>query len=73
MPVSGTLYPSEPTEEPIDFEADFVSFVSNTTYGKPPIIAPGTPDYQPADDGEVTVFYVNPANMAALSATKTNG
>jgi hypothetical protein len=58
----------------VDFnEVDFISFVNHNTYGKPPIIAPGTDDFTPARErqGDVTVLYVNPNNITALRATKT--
>jgi hypothetical protein len=51
-------------------EVDFISFVNADTHGKPAIIAPGTPNFQSADDGNVTVLYVNPGQISALKATK---
>lgn len=59
-------------------EADFLSFVSSPggahqgTYGKPPILAPGTNEFVSArqQEGDVTVVYVNPANITAMKATK---
>jgi hypothetical protein len=75
MPLSGTIWPAEEsTGQSFDFEdVDFISLVSNNTYGKPPIIAPGTEDFTSAEalDRDVTVLYVNPANIAAVKVTKT--
>lgn len=76
MPLHGIVWPSDlATEQAFDFEnVDYISFVSNNTYGKPAIIAPGTDDFVSAEEqqgGNVTVLYVNPANIAALKATKT--
>jgi hypothetical protein len=69
----GTVWPSDgAVDESFDFDGvDFISFVSNNTYGKPAIIAPGTDDFQSAGEhGVFAVLYVNPANIAALKATK---
>ena len=56
----------------VDFaDVDFISFVSSDTYGKPAIIAPGTPDFAPASErGAVTVLYINPRNIVSCKATK---
>lgn len=71
MPLHGTVYG---LQEEIDFAGvDFMSFVTEDTYGKPAIIAPGTDDFAPAHErgGPVTVLFVNPGNIEAAKVTKT--
>jgi hypothetical protein len=71
----GTVWPSDlASEQSFAFDhVDYISFVSNTTYGKPAIIAPGTDGFvNTPEGGVVKVLYVNPANIAALEATKEN-
>lgn len=74
MALNGTVWPADgATDESFEFRnVDFISFVSNETFGKPAILAPGTDNFQSAADSSVTVLYVNPANIAALEATKTS-
>lgn len=73
MALRGTVWPAEESSgQSFEFDdVDFISFVSNQTFGKPAIIAPGTDDFSPAGGEEVTVLYVNPGNVAALLATKS--
>lgn len=47
---------------------EFISFVNEKTYGKPPIIAPGTESYQPH---EADVLFINPANLGAMRVKKS--
>lgn len=70
-PLYGTVYGADGSDT--DFNGvDFVSFVTDKTYGKPAIIAPGTDDFQAASDlgRSVTVLYVNPGQVQALQVTK---
>lgn len=75
----GTIWPGDDAAEILFDGVDFISFVSSPggahpgTYGKPPIIAPGTEDFTAASarQGNVTVLYVNPANVTAMQVTKT--
>lgn len=54
--------------EPIQEDGvEFVSFINDKTFGKPPIIAPGTDDYQ---RDEADVLFINPANIAAIRVVK---
>lgn len=54
--------------EPIQEDGvEFVSFVNSKTFGKPPIIAPGTEDYQ---RDKADVLYINPENVAAVRVKK---
>ena len=67
----GTVYGADGSDT--DFsEVDFISFVTDKTYGKPAIIAPGTDDFTAASElgRPVTVLYVNPGQIVALQATK---
>lgn len=77
MALDGKIYPTDdPVGGYVRFEdVDYISFVSNSTYGKPPIIAPGTDDFTSAQElgREITVLYVNPANITALEVTKDAG
>lgn len=76
MALDGKIWGADKGLAAITFhDVDFISFVSNNTYGKPAIIAPGTEDFTSANDlgREVTVLYVNPANIAALEVTKDAG
>lgn len=82
MPLDVKVWPTgydtetrRPEHAPIEVEdVDYVSFVSSPggthggTYGKPPIIAPGTDNYQ---EGEIVVLFLNPANIVAAEVTKT--
>lgn len=73
------IVPATDADDSLFDNIDFVSFVSSPggahpgTYGKPPIIAPGTDEFVAASqrEGEVTVLFVNPANILAMQVTKT--
>jgi hypothetical protein len=66
----GTVHGADGTDIPFA-DVDFISFVSDKTYGKPAIIAPGTDDFvQASERGPVTVLYVNPGLATAVLATK---
>ena len=48
-------------------DVENLSYVNHGTYGKPAIIAPGTPDYQ---QGEVQVLYVNTGAVLAVEVER---
>lgn len=55
-------------EEDIEFEGvDYLSFINGSTYGKPPIVAPGTENYQ---TGPCRVLFVNPDKISAVQVDK---
>lgn len=63
--IKGVVHGADGTDVPFK-DVDFISFVSDKTYGKPALIAPGEDHVQ----GQIRVLYVNPSNMTALDATK---
>lgn len=74
MGVKGILWPaagSAPGSDGIPFEADFLSFVNDETYGKPPIITTNSDLVPPAASVGKTVVYINPRNIAILKVERT--